>query len=103
MKDLVPRLPHSCIKGAGKGGCNMDHELFSGNAKIERKTILFSLRENARGRFLRITEDMGGHKDSIIIPSTGLPVLLDLLKATMAADASAGPPRIAEASESDRS
>ncbi|MBI3415284.1 MAG: RNA-binding protein [Verrucomicrobia bacterium] len=40
--------------------------------QIERKLFLFTLRENPRGRFLRITEDVGSHRDSIIIPASGL-------------------------------
>jgi len=40
--------------------------------QVERKTFIVTLRENPRGRFLRITEDVGGRRDSIIIPSTGL-------------------------------
>ncbi len=40
--------------------------------QIERKTFIFTLKENPRGRFLRITEDVGGRRDNIIVPSTGL-------------------------------
>ena len=40
--------------------------------QVERKTFVFALKENPRGRFLRITEDVGGRRDTIIIPSTGL-------------------------------
>jgi len=40
--------------------------------QIERKTFVVSLKENARGRFLRITEDVGGRRDTIIIPAPGL-------------------------------
>jgi hypothetical protein len=40
--------------------------------QIERKTFLFALKENPRGRFLRITEDVSGHRDTIIIPAPGL-------------------------------
>ncbi len=40
--------------------------------QIERKTFVFTLKENPRGRFLRITEDVGGRRDSIIIPAPGL-------------------------------
>ena len=46
--------------------------LRSAEIQIERKTFVFSLKENPRGRFLRITEDVGGRRDTIIIPSTGL-------------------------------
>lgn len=40
--------------------------------QIERKTFAFALKENPRGRFLRITEDVGGRRDTIIIPAPGL-------------------------------
>jgi hypothetical protein len=33
---------------------------------------VFTLKENVRGRFLRITEDVGGRRDTIIIPAPGL-------------------------------
>ncbi len=46
--------------------------LKSGEVQIERKNFVFTLKENPRGRFLRITEDVGGRRDTIIIPSTGL-------------------------------
>jgi hypothetical protein len=39
---------------------------------IERKAFVFILKENPRGRFLRITEDVGGRRDSIIVPASGL-------------------------------
>jgi len=38
------------------------------------------LKENPRGRFLRITEDVGGRRDIIIIPSTGLEEFQKLLE-----------------------
>ena len=40
--------------------------------QIERKAFVFTLKENLRGRFLRITEDVGEHRDTIIIPAPGL-------------------------------
>ncbi len=40
--------------------------------QIERKTFVFTLKENPRGRFLRITEEVGGRRDHVIVPSTGL-------------------------------
>ncbi|HTV76061.1 MAG TPA: hypothetical protein VMD57_03605, partial [Candidatus Baltobacteraceae bacterium] len=46
--------------------------LKSETIQIERKTFVLTLKENPRGRFLRITEDVGGRRDTIIIPSTGL-------------------------------
>jgi PurA ssDNA and RNA-binding protein len=46
--------------------------LKSGQIQIERKSFLIAVKENPRGRFLRITEDAGGRHSSIIIPTTGL-------------------------------
>ena len=46
--------------------------LKSEQIQIERKVFNLVLKENARGRFLRITEGMGDRRNNIIIPSTGL-------------------------------
>ena len=49
-----------------------EETLRSEKIQIERKTFLLALKENPRGRFLRITEDVGGRRDTIIIPAPGL-------------------------------
>jgi hypothetical protein len=56
------------------GGRPAAHEesLKTDRLQIERKAFVFALKENPRGRFLRITEDVGGRRDSIIVPATGL-------------------------------
>jgi len=54
--------------------------LKSGLVQIERKTFVFTLKENIRGRLLRITEDLGGRRNSIIVPSTGLKDFKKLLE-----------------------
>ena len=55
--------------------------------QIERKTFVFTLKENPRGRFLRITEDVGGRRDTIIIPAPGLDdfkkILEEMVKAAL--------------------
>jgi hypothetical protein len=55
--------------------------------QIERKTFIFTLKENPRGRFLRITEDVNGRRDNVIIPATGLDefkrILDDMVKASV--------------------
>ncbi len=50
----------------------MDDVLKSESISVERKNFIFDLRENPRGRFLRITEDANGRRDSIVIPAPGL-------------------------------
>ncbi len=49
-----------------------EETLRTDQVQIERKTFIFTLKENPRGRFLRITEDVNGRRDTIIIPATGL-------------------------------
>ena len=55
----------------GKPNNNEDN-LRTEKIQVERKTFIFTLKENPRGRFLRITEDVGGRRDTIILPATGL-------------------------------
>ena len=57
--------------GAPKPPVN-EETLKSSKIQIERKTFILALKENPRGRFLRITEDVGGRHDTIIIPAPGL-------------------------------
>ncbi len=58
---------------------------------VERKSFLFDLKENDRGRFLRITEDVRGRRDTIIIPAPGLEDFLKSLQSMIAASNAAGP------------
>jgi hypothetical protein len=71
--------------GAPKPHVN-ENTLKSEKVQIERKTFVFTLKENPRGRFLRITEDVGGRRDTIIIPAPGLEdfkkLLDDMVKAS---------------------
>lgn len=69
----------------------MDEELFDEQVQIERKFFSFSLRENPRGRFLRVTEDVGGRRDTIIIPATGLEEVSEILNHAIKANKDAGP------------
>jgi len=69
----------------------VDKELFSEQEQVERKFFSFDLRENPRGRFLRITEDVGGRRDTIIIPATGLEEVRDIIDRAIQASRDAGP------------
>lgn len=46
---------------------------------IERKQVTFDLRENSRGRFLRIIEEVSGRRNTIIVPLTGIEDFRDAL------------------------
>lgn len=68
----------------------MDKELASEKIQIERKQFFFDLKENPRGRFLRITEDVGGRRDAIIIPAPGLKLFRESLERVIEADQNNG-------------
>jgi len=72
----------------------MENELFKEQVQVERKLFSFELRENPRGRFLKITEDVGGRRDTIIIPATGLEQIRAVLDRVINASNSAGPPKV---------
>jgi hypothetical protein len=61
---------------SGSSGVNrppvIEDTLKTDKIQVERKTFVISLKENPRGRFLRITEDVNGRRDTIILPATGL-------------------------------
>ncbi|NTX00102.1 MAG: DNA-binding protein [Geobacteraceae bacterium] len=64
----------------------VDNQLLSERIQIERKQFFFDLKENPRGRFLKITEEVGGRRDTIIIPSTGLDLFLTTIEKAIEAD-----------------
>ena len=50
----------------------MDHIIEAKELQIERKHFHVEFRENDRGKFLRITEEAHGRRNTIIVPSTGV-------------------------------
>ncbi|MEZ5302359.1 MAG: PUR family DNA/RNA-binding protein [Verrucomicrobiales bacterium] len=45
----------------------------------ERKTFFLDLKENARGRFVKVTEDVRGRRDTIMLPVEALDEFLQAL------------------------
>ena len=64
----------------------METQLLSERVQIERKQFFFDFKENPNGRFLKITEEVGGHRDTIIIPASGLPLFRETIDHVMAAN-----------------
>jgi hypothetical protein len=50
----------------------MDNIIEARELQIERKHFYVEFRENERGKFLRITEEAHGRRNTIIVPSTGV-------------------------------
>jgi hypothetical protein len=46
----------------------VNEPLASEKISVDRKVFFLDLKENNRGRFLKITEDVGGRRDTIMVP-----------------------------------
>lgn len=57
---------------AGKSLSAAESTAAGHSIRVERKNFTFDLRENPRGKFLRITEEVNGRYDAIVVPLTGL-------------------------------
>jgi len=57
----------------------VDMHLQNHSLRVERKHFTFDLKENPRGRFLRIVEEVNGRRDAIIVPLSGLEQFRDAL------------------------
>ena len=67
---FLPFCESAAVKSAAPG--MMDNIIEAKELQIERKHFYVELRENDRGKFLRITEEAHGRRNSIIVPSTGV-------------------------------
>lgn len=61
----------------GNSGGN-DVELLCKTLQVEHKLFYFDLKENPRGRYLKISEKTSATRSTIIVPSTGISWFLDL-------------------------
>ena len=46
---------------------------------FDRKVFFLDLKENDRGRFIKITEDVGGRRDTIMLPISAAGDFLEML------------------------
>ncbi|XVE70342.1 hypothetical protein DITRI_Ditri10aG0064900 [Diplodiscus trichospermus] len=64
-------------RGGGDRGGN-DVELVCKTLQVEHKLFYFDLKENPRGRYLKISEKTSATRSTIIVPSSGISWFLDL-------------------------
>jgi hypothetical protein len=64
----------------------MDNIIEAKQVQIERKHFYVEFRENDRGKFLRITEEAHGRRNTIIVPSTGLDEFSSAIEGVLAAE-----------------
>ncbi|KAF3785987.1 hypothetical protein EJ110_NYTH24006 [Nymphaea thermarum] len=55
-----------------------DVELLSKTLQVEHKLFYFDLKENPRGRYLKISEKTSATRSTIIVPVNGIVYFLDL-------------------------
>ncbi len=77
-KSQYPRKKGSRPVAEGRSS-GMEETLRSEKIVVEHKTFYFFLKQNQRGRFLRITEESNGKSDTIIVPSTGVKEVKEML------------------------
>ena len=70
----------------------MDNVIGSKQLQIERKFFHVELRENDRGKFLRITEEAHGRRNTIIVPSTGVDEFTAAIGDVLAANSATSEP-----------
>ena len=58
---------------------NPHQPLASEQIKTDRKKFFLDLKENDRGRVLKITEDVGGRRDTIMVPMEAARDLADCI------------------------
>gem|GEM_PF-191017 len=83
------------FRGGGGGGFRRDHQppLHTEKLATDRKIFFLDLKENERGRVIKITEDVRGRRDTIMVPVEMLSDFIDALHRIEEADAASGAPR----------
>lgn len=62
-----------------------ERTLAVGEIRVESKNLRASVKENHRGRFLRITEENRGRHSTVIVPAVGIQDFLKLVQQVAAA------------------
>ena len=58
----------------------MDDELYSRQFSVEHKMFYVDLKANANGHYLKISEKSGGRRHNVLLPASGLNLLLEALQ-----------------------
>lgn len=82
---IEPRMEGNSGGGGGGGsggviggGIGNDVELLCKTLQVEHKLFYFDLKENPRGRYLKISEKTSATRSTIIVPFSGISWFLDL-------------------------
>lgn len=72
--------------GGGGGSGGNDVELLSKTLQVEHKLFYFDLKENPRGRYLKISEKTSATRSTIIVPFNGIPWFFDIFNYYVTSD-----------------
>ncbi|XP_071736541.1 transcription factor Pur-alpha 1 [Rutidosis leptorrhynchoides] len=72
--------------GSGGGGGGNDVELLSKTLQVEHKLFYFDLKENPRGRYLKISEKTSATRSTIIVPFNGISWFFDIFNYYVTSD-----------------
>lgn len=64
-----------------------DQSLESRELQVERKFFTAQLRENDRGKFLRLTEEAQGRRNTVIVPSSGFAEFASMINDILSTEA----------------
>lgn len=64
-----------------KRGSQNNHAIHTEKVVADRKIFFLDLKENDRGQFVKITEDVRGRRDTIMVPAEVLGDFIDALQA----------------------
>ena len=88
------------VQGGGGGG--QHHQpLYTEKIFSDRKIFFMDLKENDRGRFVKITEDVRGRRDTIMLPVEALGDFLDALNRVADFEEDLEAPAASEAKEEE--
>ena len=66
---------------------SQDSSLETRELQVERKFFTAQIRENERGKFLRLTEEAQGRRNTVIIPSSGFVDFADMISDILSTEA----------------
>ncbi|KAI3798246.1 hypothetical protein L1987_33517 [Smallanthus sonchifolius] len=72
--------------GGGGGSGGNDVELLSKTLQVEHKLFYFDLKENPRGRYLKISEKTSATRSTIIVPFNGIAWFFDIFNYYVTSD-----------------
>ena len=72
--------PTDMMQSSDSGERSGSEPIASEKVTHERKVFFLDLKENQRGRFLKITEDVGGRRDTIMLPAAAFREFLEALQ-----------------------